>query len=71
MKEVLHGELFPCVSVVQGCVCLEAEPWLGVKGELGLFLLSKMTMLWHTRNEAVGLKFTNICLVIEKSSNST
>jgi hypothetical protein len=37
-------------------VCLKAEPWLGVKRELGLFLVREMTLLRQSGNKGVGLK---------------
>jgi hypothetical protein len=59
-----------CFSCAVICV-FKSEPWLGVKGEIGLFLVGEITMLWHSRNKGVGFKISNTCLIIEKSSKST
>jgi len=52
-------------------VYLKAEPWLGVKRELGLLLVKEMTMLQQSRNKGVGLKISTTCLIMEKSYEST
>lgn len=64
-----------CFHMFQLCsdvyVCLKAEPWLAVKGELGLVLVREMTMLQQSRNKGVGLKISITCFITEKSSKPT